>query len=226
LVTAESRLCALEEELGYKYSPSQPRVPAGNADGGQWTSGSGGNGGADALDDETDDSGEDTQDTQDEEEQTAEEVGAISAGAIYSTPGGVNYDDKILDQSAERPWTDEQIDEAQLYGDRIDAFNRMKGEPFTPATRYVHPDTGASVVIDNTTNTIVQIGKPDFIHNVNTGDAPGAVMRPSPNIRPSVGPEGYGKPVGVESGEGIPLHGGGSELAGFPRKPTEGQMEE
>lgn len=30
------------EALRRKYSPSQPRVPAGNSDGGQWTSGGGG----------------------------------------------------------------------------------------------------------------------------------------------------------------------------------------
>ncbi|WP_284178835.1 hypothetical protein [Rhabdaerophilum sp. SD176] len=39
------RLFALKAEyaaLRRKYSPSQPRVPAGNSDGGQWTSGGGG----------------------------------------------------------------------------------------------------------------------------------------------------------------------------------------
>jgi hypothetical protein len=33
-------------EAGVKYSPDQPRVPAGNEDGGQWTDGGGGGGGA------------------------------------------------------------------------------------------------------------------------------------------------------------------------------------
>ncbi len=28
-----------------KYNPNQPRVPSGNANGGQWTSGGGGSGG-------------------------------------------------------------------------------------------------------------------------------------------------------------------------------------
>jgi hypothetical protein len=32
-----------------KYSPDQPRVPAGNAGGGQWTSGEGGGGGGPGL---------------------------------------------------------------------------------------------------------------------------------------------------------------------------------
>jgi hypothetical protein len=30
--------------LDRKYNPNQPRVPAGNSDGGQWTSGAGGSG--------------------------------------------------------------------------------------------------------------------------------------------------------------------------------------
>jgi len=33
------------QALLYKYSPGQPRVPAGNPDGGQWTDGGGGSGG-------------------------------------------------------------------------------------------------------------------------------------------------------------------------------------
>ncbi len=39
-----------------KYSPDQPRVPAGNSDGGQWTSGGEGEGGSAASDDESSDS--------------------------------------------------------------------------------------------------------------------------------------------------------------------------
>ena len=32
----ETKLCALRDAV-YKYDPNQPRVPAGNPDGGQWT---------------------------------------------------------------------------------------------------------------------------------------------------------------------------------------------
>jgi hypothetical protein len=42
----ELKLCRLIYLLR-KYSPGQPRVPAGSPDGGQWTSGGGGGGGAD-----------------------------------------------------------------------------------------------------------------------------------------------------------------------------------
>jgi hypothetical protein len=41
IATYEMRLEALEQ----KYSPNQPRVPAGSPDGGQWTDGGGGGGG-------------------------------------------------------------------------------------------------------------------------------------------------------------------------------------
>lgn len=42
----ETRLQNLELSMGHKYSPDQPRVPAGNPDGGQWTSGGGGGSGS------------------------------------------------------------------------------------------------------------------------------------------------------------------------------------
>lgn len=54
LRVARLRLLRLRDELCLirrdhwrrKYNPSQPRVPSGNADGGQWTSGAGGGGGS------------------------------------------------------------------------------------------------------------------------------------------------------------------------------------
>lgn len=54
LRAARLRLLRLRDELCLirrdhwrrKYNPSQPRVPSGNADGGQWTSGAGGGGGS------------------------------------------------------------------------------------------------------------------------------------------------------------------------------------
>ena len=41
----EQKLCALRDAVVQKYDPNQPRVPAGNPDGGQWTDGSGNTGG-------------------------------------------------------------------------------------------------------------------------------------------------------------------------------------
>lgn len=42
LVSLKAQTRLLRHELVRKYNPDQPRVPAGNADGGQWTSGGGG----------------------------------------------------------------------------------------------------------------------------------------------------------------------------------------
>jgi hypothetical protein len=41
-VVPGSELAAFYERFERKYSPDQPRVPAGSSDGGQWTSGDGG----------------------------------------------------------------------------------------------------------------------------------------------------------------------------------------
>src|SRR5262249_29410409 len=42
----------------------------------------------------------------------------------YSTPDGYNYGSKIKRQMGSRGWTDSEIDDAQKYGDRIDAINK------------------------------------------------------------------------------------------------------
>lgn len=38
----EAKLQALDRAVKANFDPSQPRVPAGNSDGGQWTDGNGG----------------------------------------------------------------------------------------------------------------------------------------------------------------------------------------
>lgn len=94
-----------------------------------------------------------------------------------------------------RGWTAEQIDEAVKSGSRIDARNKENGNP---ATRYVSPTTGRSVVIDNATNEVIQVGEDNFKFDERSGDLPGAVMRPPPG------------PAGSDSGGG----GGGGGPAG------------
>ncbi|SEL99783.1 hypothetical protein SAMN04515666_106398 [Bosea lupini] len=44
LVSLKAQTRLLRHELARKYNPDQPRVPAGNTGGGQWTSGGGGGG--------------------------------------------------------------------------------------------------------------------------------------------------------------------------------------
>ena len=97
--------------------------------------------------------------------------------ALNTTPSGFQYNDKIKGQMAARGWTPEQIDEAVKSGNRIDAVNKQGGNP---ATRYVSPSTGRSVVIDNLTGEVIQVGRDDFKFGPDSGDIPGAMMRPSP----------------------------------------------
>ncbi len=122
-----------------------------------------------------------------------EAVGDSSASSRnpYSTPSGINYGNKIQNDMQNRGWTPQQIDSAVQYGNRIEAINKATG---APATRYINPDTGASVIIDNTNNTVIQVGRPDFIHSLKSGDAPGAVMKP-PSYEPSSG--GGGGPLDI-----------------------------
>jgi hypothetical protein len=113
---------------------------------------------------------------------TAENAGAPghdtqASGERTATPDGHKIDRKIAGQMLRRGWTPDAIDDAVRNGSRIDATNKKTG---APATRYVNPKSGASVVIDNTTDEIIQVGEPNFVHSPGSGDVPGAVMRPPP----------------------------------------------
>lgn len=60
---------------------------------------------------------------------------------------------------AKRGWTREQISEA-MKGERFPAENlENKGNA---ATRYVHPETGRSVVIDDVTKEVIHVGGDGF----------------------------------------------------------------
>jgi hypothetical protein len=67
---------------------------------------------------------------------------------------------KIIRQAPARGWTKKLIQEAVEFGQKIPAVNKVN--PGNPATRYVHPTTGQSVVIDDVTNQILQVGGPGF----------------------------------------------------------------
>jgi hypothetical protein len=105
------------------------------------------------------------------------QVASAASAAPNSTPSGFQYGDKIKGQMAVRGWTPEQIDEAVKSGNRVDAINKSNGNP---ATRYVNPSTGRSVVIDNLTGEVIQVGEDDFQFGPASGDIPGAAMRPPP----------------------------------------------
>jgi RHS repeat-associated protein len=76
---------------------------------------------------------------------------------------------KIMGQLTKRGWTKELIEEAIANGERIEAVNKATGNP---ATRFVHPGTGQSVVIDNVTGEVIHVGGPGFHYGPNSGDKP------------------------------------------------------
>ncbi len=65
-------------------------------------------------------------------------------------------------QMAQRGWTPEQIDEALGGGQKFPATNNVN--PGNGATRYVHPQTGRSVVVDNVTGEVLHVGGDGFLY--------------------------------------------------------------
>ncbi len=69
--------------------------------------------------------------------------------------------DKLRRQMLARGWTAEAITEARSKGAAHPAVNRETGGA---ATRYVHPVTGRSVVIDDTSGEVIHVGGDGFIY--------------------------------------------------------------
>ena len=118
---------------------------------------------------------------------TADGAGAslsLVADETKHTPAGYGLSPKIQRAMARRGWTAQQIDEAVRRGNRIDAINKKTGGP---ATRYVNPQSGQSVVVDNTTNDVIHVGEEDFEYSPDSGDVPGALMRSPPPAESSTG---------------------------------------
>jgi hypothetical protein len=63
-------------------------------------------------------------------------------------------------QMDKRGWTKGHIDEAVKSGSRYPARNSVN--PANEATRFVHPETGRSVVIDNVTRDVIHVGGDGF----------------------------------------------------------------
>ena len=68
---------------------------------------------------------------------------------------------RLLRQMALRGWTQAQIDEARRSGVQHPAVNLETGGR---ATRYVHPATGRSVVIDDTSGEVIHVGGDGFVY--------------------------------------------------------------
>jgi hypothetical protein len=67
---------------------------------------------------------------------------------------------KSIRQMEQRGWNPQQVTEAIKGGQQFPAKNLVN--PNNPAVRYVHPQTGQSVVQDTVTKEIIHFGGPDF----------------------------------------------------------------
>jgi len=82
---------------------------------------------------------------------------------------GLSISAKIARQMESRGWTEEEIQEAIKSGEQIPAVNKATGDP---ATRYINPKTGQSVVVDNGTKEVIHVGGPGFKYGPGSGDLP------------------------------------------------------
>jgi hypothetical protein len=93
--------------------------------------------------------------------------GAAMIPLIGQAATGGKLAGKIMRQMARRGWTQDLINEAITTGQQIPAINRATGNP---ATRYIHPGTGQSVVVDNVTGEVIHVGGPGFRYGPESGD--------------------------------------------------------
>jgi|GEM_PF-1373078 len=75
------------------------------------------------------------------------------------TLGTGKTEKKWQNQMSQRGWTQKEIDEAVDHGQQFRAVNKANGNP---ATRYVHPQTGKSVVVDDVTKEVIHVGGSGF----------------------------------------------------------------
>jgi hypothetical protein len=76
--------------------------------------------------------------------------------------GGNHSAQQWQNKMLQRGWTPDQITEAILNGQRFPAANQVN--PGNAATRYVHPTTGRSVVVDNVTAEVIHVGGDGFVY--------------------------------------------------------------
>jgi hypothetical protein len=89
----------------------------------------------------------------------------FGGGGGYGTSwtfGSFKGQQKWTRQMEKRGWTIEQINEAILNGQQFQAVNNIN--PSNPATRFVHPVTGRSVVIDDVTHEVLHVGGDGFVY--------------------------------------------------------------
>ena len=88
-------------------------------------------------------------------------VKAVATNGVGSwVYGAFKTEAKWAGQLSKRGWTAEQITGAVTKGKSFNAVNMVNKA--NSATRYVHPTTGQSVVIDNVTKELLHVGGPGF----------------------------------------------------------------
>lgn len=85
-----------------------------------------------------------------------------TAGGPGWTLGGNHTPAQWAGRMARRGWTADQITEAIAGGQRHPAVNNVN--PANGATRYVHPGTGRSVVVDDVTGEVIHVGGGGFVY--------------------------------------------------------------
>ncbi len=90
----------------------------------------------------------------------AQEAAERAARSSAWKLGGNKSAQKWANQLSKRGWTSKQIDEAITQGQTFKAKNYVN--PNNTATRYVHPKTGQSVVIDDISKEVIHVGGPGF----------------------------------------------------------------
>ena len=61
-----------------------------------------------------------------------------------------------------RGWTADQITEAIKNGQKVPAVNQVNSA--NAATRYIHPATGRSIVVDDVTSEVIHVGGDGFVY--------------------------------------------------------------
>jgi hypothetical protein len=97
----------------------------------------------------------------------ANKISPWTGKALITNKPSWNYGDhksqtKWENQMNQRGWTEQQINDAMQFGESFLAPNNIN--PNNGATRYVHPTTGRSIVIDNATGRLLHVGGDGFIY--------------------------------------------------------------
>lgn len=87
-------------------------------------------------------------------------IPVFKVGSISYSFGAYKASSKWINQMTSRGWTGRTIEEALSIGKKYPASNKIN--PANSATRYVHPTTGQSVVVDDITQEIIHLGGPRF----------------------------------------------------------------